>query len=41
MLKKNKDIDKIWHADSTLVFKSSKEKISYWSLSKWCFNTFR
>ena len=27
MLKKNKDIDKIWHADSTLVFKSSKEKL--------------
>ena len=27
VLKKNKTIDKIWHPDSTLVFKSSEEKL--------------
>ena len=27
VLKKNKSLDKIWHPDSTLVFKSSTEKV--------------
>ena len=27
VLKKNKNIDKIWHPESTLVFKSDKDKI--------------
>ena len=27
VLKKNKTINKIWHPESTLVFKSSKEKL--------------
>ena len=34
VLKKLKDTDNVWHSDSTLVFKSSKDKSSKVKSSK-------